>query len=120
MTRAARLIETPLADISASPSLGSSVIGSIPARVSADRPGRTSPSSSARPVPIATCPIQASMPRSPAPTEPTLGTTGWTRAFSMAASTSATAWLAPDPPRARPARRAIMAARTSTTGSGGP
>jgi hypothetical protein len=110
----------PLADMSASPSLGCSTSGSIPARRSASAPGRTSPAYSALPMPMATVAMPAICGRSPVPTDPVWDTTGWTPAFSIAASVSATRGLAPEPPRAIPLRRTSSAARTSPVGSAGP
>ena len=119
-TSAAWPTDTPLAEISASPSLPPSTSGSIPARRSASPPGRISPPYSARPIPIATCAIPAICAMSAAPTEAIWGTSGWTPALSIAASTSATATPAPDPPRAIPFSRTARAARTIGAGSGGP
>jgi hypothetical protein len=53
---------------------------------------------------------------SAAPTEEISGTTGWTPAFSIATSASATAGEAPDPPRASPLSRTASAARTCAVG----
>ena len=119
-TSAAWPTDTPLAEISASPSLSPSTSGAIPARRRASPPGRTSPRYSARPMPIATCARAAICGRSPAPTEAVSGTTGCTPAFSIATRISATATPAPDPPRAIPFSRTARAARTTSAGSGGP
>ena len=92
----------------------------MPARRSASPPGSSSPPTSAVPPPIATRPIVAIWPRSPAPTLPPISITGWTPALSMSRSTSATAGLAPEPPRASPASRASIAARTTSVGAVAP
>ena len=46
--------------------------------------------------------------------------TGWTPAFSAATRASNSGGDRPDPPLARPAARASMAARTTARGSGAP
>ena len=67
-----------------------------------------------------TAAIAAMCMRSPAPTEPSRGTMGCTRAFSIATSSRTASSVSPAPPRAAPLTRASMAARTSSLSSGGP
>ena len=64
--------------------------------------------------------IAAMCMRSPAPTEPALGTIGCTPALSMATSSCTASSVRPEPPRAAPLTRASIAARTSSVSSGGP
>ncbi len=93
---------------------------SRPARASASAAGSSSPLSSASPLPIMTTAIAAMCMRSPAPTEPALGTIGCTPALSIATSNRTASSVRPEPPRAAPLTRASIEARTSSVSSAGP
>ncbi len=111
---------TLLALISPKASFGPSAIVSIRARARASSPGSVCPSYSAQPRPISTLPMSAISDRSPCPTDPTIRTTGCTRALSSDTSRSISSRLTPTPAFSIPLTRETIIARTTSTGSGRP
>ena len=109
--------------MSARPSLGPSVTGDSPATASASRPLRIVASSAtdAWPSPMRTSERWARGARSPlAPTEPRLGTRGWTRWLRRSSSRSSVERRMPEKPLASTFARSAIAARTARTGSASP
>ena len=114
------MVDAALDDTSASPSFGPNGGGTMPARASAGLAGTTPPSPSTQPPPASTSAMWASGARSASPTEPSRGIAGCTPAFSRASSASAVGGDTPEQPTAKPANRASMAARTSSTAANRP
>ena len=78
--RASTAVDACVPLMSARPSFGASRTGASPARASASAPGRRPAAVCTSPSPMSTSARWASGARSPlAPTDPRLGTTGWTR-----------------------------------------
>ena len=119
--RASTAVDACVPLMSARPSFGASRTGASPARASASAPDRRPEAVCTSPSPMRTSARWASGARSPlAPTDPRLGTTGWTAALSIAMSRSSVSSRMPEWPRASTLARSAIIARTTGTGRRSP
>ena len=117
----AHAVENCVPLISASPSLGPSVMAVRPASFKASRAGMRAPARDASPSPNMAAVMCASGARSPdAPTEPCAGTTGVMPFASIACSISTVCQLMPDAPRPTDNNFSTIIKRVVGVSSGSP